>query len=203
MDASFFVTQFIVFRSPDLVKIEVFDLEPVLNSDKTIVMEKGPSKRLVMQEDTARHLYEALGRHLAESKKEAATESAPQKNALSFYEEITKINGEARSGVEKKNIQDIASIFGSLSELSSEALKTIASKVLENFPAQADPNILKGLSASVPLVANICDTVLPQFGLQKKSKAADLLVAMTGYVAGCCVEGEKNLTHVRALLESL
>ena len=199
VESSFFVTQFVIYSAPGLVKIEAFDLEPTMGSNKSIVLEKGPAKRLVMQEQTARSLYKALEKHLAHY----GSEEQPNKNGLAFYENVTRINSQARRGVDKMNLEKITAIFSSLSGMSSEALRTVSAKAMDIVSRFNDKDCLPNIPFKDSFIRDVSDVMLRNYKAEKKSKAVDLVVAMTGYILYCAADDEKTVRHLKDILGEL
>ena len=189
-----FATQFVVYGSPGLVKLEIFDMEPELLPDGKATIQKGPSRRFVMTEQSARNLMETLRTHL-ENNNRAAAATQQSASPLSVYADTARIHTQFRKGVEKDNLLTIAGMLDNLAKAPAGNIRKAAGNILDR---------MNGKEKSLDMILNdeslfdlLRVRLLPFTSDQLEE---DLLIALAGYVV-CCESGEnKSMRHISQLI---
>lgn len=205
MEGSFFATEFIVFGSGDLIKIEAYDMEPVLMPDRTIALQKGKSLRMVMPKESAETLRDVLVRHLERNAPGIHTEKG---NGFAVYASAAKsyVPGTASH---RDLIGEVISKLDNLAELPFTELQAAVTEILSAI-AVYRVRFSTGLCNLTPDACLIgtddIDRRISEIAAASQplsDSAKNILFALIGYTVLCEPVENRHLDYIAVVLREL
>lgn len=208
MEGSLFVTQFIIYGGPGLIKVEAYDMEPVLMQDGSTAVQRGPSLRMVMPEESARALRDVLVRHLEKNAPDIPAARGGRGNGFAVYASAAK---SFSPGTADQRVL-ISEVISDLDDLARKPFSSLRSPITDILSAIAGyrasfSTSLSGLAADPCLICKAdIDRKISEIASVSPAlsdQAREMLFALIGYTFLCEPVENRHLDYIAVVLREL